>query len=57
MQFNSIHFAIDMILLYHDTIDPFEIQNLLEDQLDMDVHINDILTHNKIKNYDYKSAN
>lgn len=50
MEFNSTHLAIDLILLYYDTVDPFEIQNLLEEELGIDVHINEILNHEKINN-------
>lgn len=49
MQYNYVHLAIDLLLLYNDLTDPFEVQNKLEYELDMDVHINEILSHEKFK--------
>lgn len=46
--------AIDLITTYYELTDPFDIQSKIEEELNMEIHINDILKHLKIENYGNK---
>lgn len=48
---DSTKLAIDLVLMYYNTNEPFVIQELLEEELDMEVHINDILTYLDVKSH------
>jgi predicted nucleotidyltransferase len=52
MDYNSTILAIDLVKDTYNLTDPFEIQSKIEEDLNMEMHINDILKHLKIKNYD-----
>ena len=54
MKYNHIKLAIDLVTSTYNITEPFEIQEKIEEDLDMELHINDILKHLKIENYDNK---
>ena len=51
MKYNHIKLAIDLVTSTYNISEPFEVQNKIEEDLDMEIHINDILEHLKIENY------
>jgi len=55
MKYNHIKLAIDLVTSTYNITEPFEIQEKIEENLDMELHINDILKHLKIDTYDTKS--
>lgn len=53
MKYNQVKFAIELIQSYYGLTNPFEIQNKIEEELDMEIHINDILNNlNYEENYE-----
>ena len=52
MKYNHIKLAIDLVTSTYNITEPFEIQEKIEEDLDMELHINDILEHLKIENYE-----
>ena len=50
MKYNHIKLAIDLVTSTYNITEPFEIQEKVEEDLDMELHINDILEHLKIEN-------
>ena len=52
MNYNSTILAIDLVKNTYNLIDPFEIQSKIEEDLNMEIHINCIMNHLKIKNYE-----
>ncbi len=54
MKYNHIKLAIDLVKNTYNIDDPYEIQSKIEEDLDMELHINDILKHLKIENYEEK---
>lgn len=54
MKYNHIKLAIDLVTSTYNITEPFEIQEKIEEDLDMELHINDILKHLKIENYEEK---
>lgn len=56
MKYNHIKLAIDLVTSTYNITEPFEIQNKIEEDLDMELHINDILEHLKIENYGKHSS-
>ena len=54
MKYNHIKLAIDLVTSTYNIDDPFEVQNKIEEDLDMEIHINDILEHLKIENNEKK---
>ena len=54
MKYNHIKLAIDLVTSTYNINEPFEIQEKIEEDLDMELHINDILKHLKIENYEKK---
>ena len=52
MKYNHIKLAIDLVTSTYNITEPFEIQEKIEEDLDMELHINDILKHLKIENYE-----
>ena len=58
MKYNHIKLAIDLVTSTYNITEPFEIQEKIEEDLDMELHINDILKHlKKDKNYDNTRVN
>tara|TARA_R110000851_G_C12718350_1_gene528173 strand:- start:276 stop:497 length:222 start_codon:yes stop_codon:yes gene_type:complete len=58
MKYNHIKLAIDLVTDTYNITEPFEIQEKIEEDLDMEIHINDILKHLKInKNYENTTNN
>ena len=49
MKYNHIKLAIDLVTSTYNITEPFEIQEKVEEDLDMELHINDILKHLKIE--------
>lgn len=54
MKYNHIKLAIDLVTSTYNITEPFEIQEKIEEDLDMELHINDILKHLKKEDYDTK---
>ena len=54
MKYNHIKLAIDLVTSTYNISEPFEVQNKIEEDLDMEIHINDILEHLKIENNEKK---
>jgi len=54
MKYNHIKLAVDLVTSTYNIGEPFEVQNKIEEDLDMEIHINDILEHLKIENYEEK---
>jgi hypothetical protein len=52
MKYNHIKLAVDLVTSTYNISEPFEIQDKIEEDLDMEIHINDILEHLKIENYE-----
>jgi hypothetical protein len=52
MKYNHIKLAVDLVTSTYNISEPFEIQDKIEEDLDMEIHINDILKHLKIENYE-----
>ena len=52
MKYNHIKLAIDLVTSTYNISEPFEVQNKIEEDLDMEIHINDILEHLKIEKHD-----
>lgn len=57
MKYNHIKLAIDLVTSTYNITEPFEIQEKVEEDLDMELHINDILKHLKIENYATNNIN
>jgi hypothetical protein len=51
MKYNHIKLAVDLVTSTYNISEPFEVQDKIEEDLDMEIHINDILKHLKIENY------
>lgn len=49
MKYNHIKLAVDLVTSTYNISEPFEIQEKIEEDLDMELHINDILEHLKIE--------
>jgi hypothetical protein len=52
MKYNHIKLAVDLVTSTYNISEPFEIQDKIEEDLNMEIHINDILEHLKIENYE-----
>jgi hypothetical protein len=52
MKYNHIKLAVDVVTSTYNISEPFEIQDKIEEDLNMEIHINDILEHLKIENYE-----